>query len=221
MLVKTNLTVFNMKKCTKCNVEKELCEFNKSNLYFDGKRSECRECQKSVSKVYREKNRDIINEKVRIQYKTNPEIQKERTKKWVINHEDDYRSSYRKSSKKWEEKNKDKRREYQNNYSTQKLKTDILFKLKRNVRIRINKFLKNKKSDSSDIVGCSYLYLKEHLEQKFKDNMFWENYGDWHIDHIVPLSSAKTEEEIYELCHYTNLQPLWAEDNLKKGCKVV
>lgn len=210
-----------MKKCTKCNVEKELCEFNKSNLYSDGKRCECRECQKLISKIYREKNRDIINEKVRIQYKTNPEIQKERSKKWMINREDDYRNSYRKRGKKWVEKNKDKRREYQNNYSTERLKTDILFKLKRNIRIRINKFLKNKKDNSSNVVGCSPNYLKEHLEKQFNNGMSWDNYGNWHIDHIIPLSSAKTEEDIYKLCHYTNLQPLWAEDNLKKSNKIL
>ena len=51
--------------------------------------------------------------------------------------------------------------------------------------------------------------------------MSWENQGKWHIDHITPLSSAKTEEEVYRLCHYTNLQPLWAEDNLKKGSKIL
>jgi hypothetical protein len=53
--------------------------------------------------------------------------------------------------------------------------------------------------------------------------MSWDNYGfyGWHIDHVIPLSSAKTEEEVYKLCHYTNLQPLWAEDNLKKGSKII
>ena len=51
--------------------------------------------------------------------------------------------------------------------------------------------------------------------------MSWDNYGDWHIDHIIPLSSAKTEEEIYKLAHYTNLQPLWAEDNIKKSNKIL
>mgnify|MGYP002132731409 FL=1 len=51
--------------------------------------------------------------------------------------------------------------------------------------------------------------------------MTWDNYGDWHIDHIIPLNSAQTEEDLYKLCHYSNLQPLWALDNLKKGSKYV
>ena len=51
--------------------------------------------------------------------------------------------------------------------------------------------------------------------------MSWDNYGKWHIDHIIPLSSANSEDDIYKLCHYTNLQPLWAEDNLKKSNKIL
>lgn len=210
-----------MKKCSKCHIEKDLCEFNKSKLYSDGRRCECRECQKLISKLYREKNRNVINEKSRIQYSSTPEIQKERTKKWVLNNESDFRNSYRKSNKKWVEKNKEKRKEYMNLYTTQRLKTDVLFKLKTNVRIRINKFLKNKKDNSSDIIGCSYLFLKEHLEKQFNDGMSWDNYGKWHIDHIIPLSSANNEDEVYKLCHHTNLQPLWAEDNLKKSSKIL
>lgn len=69
--------------------------------------------------------------------------------------------------------------------------------------------------------GCSPEFLKEHLERQFVEGMTWENRNEWHIDHIIPLSSAKTEDELYELCHYTNLQPLWAEDNLKKSNKVL
>jgi hypothetical protein len=208
-----------MKKCTKCNIEKELSEYNKNKLYSDGHKTRCRECQKIESSIYREKNKEKINEKSRIQYLLNPQIQKDRDLKWKTNNLESYQKSNYERGKKWEEKNKDKRREYKNNYSTQKLKTDILFKLKRNVRIRINKFLKNKKDNSSDIVGCSYLYLKEHLEQNFKDNMSWDNYGEWHIDHIKPLSKfdLTKPEEFKQACHYTNLQPLWAVDNLRKG----
>ena len=72
-----------------------------------------------------------------------------------------------------------------------------------------------------DLVGCSPQELKIYLEQKFINDMSWENQGKWHIDHIIPLSSAKTEEELYKLCHFTNLQPMWANDNIKKGSKII
>ena len=81
----------------------------------------------------------------------------------------------------------------------------------------------SKRNKTFHIVGCPPEYLKEHLETQFVDGMSWNNYGryGWHIDHIIPLSSAKTEDELYKLCHYTNLQPLWAEDNLKKSNKIL
>jgi hypothetical protein len=80
-----------------------------------------------------------------------------------------------------------------------------------------------KKNKTFDIVGCAPNYLREHIEKQFLEGMNWENYGfyGWHIDHIIPLSSAITEEDIYKLCHYTNLQPLWAKDNLTKNNKLL
>jgi hypothetical protein len=93
------------------------------------------------------------------------------------------------------------------------------------VRGRIYTFLKlrniNKSIKTFDIVGCSPEFLKNHLENQFTEGMSWELMGRHiHIDHIIPLSSANTEDEIYKLCHYTNLQPLWAKDNLVKGTKL-
>lgn len=210
-----------MKKCTKCCIEKELLEFNRSKLYSDGHRVECRECQKIRSSIYRKKNREKINESQRVQYQLNPQIQKERSLRWKINNPENYKLSNSSRSKKWEEKNKEYRKKYKNNYSTQRLKNDTLFKLSRNIRIRINKFVKNKSKSTEIILGLPHNKLKEYLEKKFKDNMSWDNYGEWHIDHIIPLSSASSEDEIYKLCHYTNLQPLWAEDNLKKSNKIL
>jgi len=78
-----------------------------------------------------------------------------------------------------------------------------------------------KNSKTYDILGCTPQELKEHLEKQFVEGMTWENRGEWHIDHIIPLSSAKNEDEVYRLCHFTNLQPLWALDNLKKSNKLI
>ena len=70
-------------------------------------------------------------------------------------------------------------------------------------------------------MGCSFEFLKIHLESKFQKGMAWINYGKWHVDHIIPLSSATTVESISKLCHFTNLQPLWAFDNLSKNGKII
>jgi len=127
------------------------------------------------------------------------------------------------SAKIYYQNNKNKRRVYENN----KRKNDTIFKMTNSMRSRINIYLKSRKiyktNKTFEIVGCTPEFLKEHLEKQFKEGMSWENYGlyGWHIDHIIPLSSSKTEEKIHQLSHYTNLQPLWAEDNLKKGNKIL
>jgi hypothetical protein len=117
-------------------------------------------------------------------------------------------------------------RKFINEYKRKKRNDDSLCKLTDNTRRRINKFLKSnnitKNNKTFDIVGCSPEFLKEYLEKQFTNGMSWDLLGRHiHIDHIIPLSSAKTEEEVYKLCHYTNLQPLWAEDNLSKGSKIL
>ena len=74
---------------------------------------------------------------------------------------------------------------------------------------------------SFEIIGCSKDDLRKHLESKFRDGMTWQNYGKhWHIDHIVPLISSNSVDEIKRLCHWTNLQPLTAFENISKGAKI-
>lgn len=106
--------------------------------------------------------------------------------------------------------------------------TDILFVIKRNLRgrtrsaIKQKLFIKNK--NLIEYLGCTALQLRIHLQNQFKSSMNWNNYGfgrgKWNIDHIIPLSSATTVEEMYKLAHYTNLQPLWHEENQKKTNKI-
>lgn len=84
----------------------------------------------------------------------------------------------------------------------------------------IRRYVVDRKGKSHEqILGASFQAVRQFLESKFQSGMSWENHGQWHIDHIIPLSSAKSQEEFIKLNHYTNLQPLWAKDNLSKGAK--
>jgi hypothetical protein len=93
-------------------------------------------------------------------------------------------------------------------------------KIKRNLRSRLNKAIKNKHKMGSAVVdlGCSIEELYKHLESKFQPGMTWKNYGKWQIDHIKPLCrfDLTDRKQLKIACHYTNLQPLWAKDNLEK-----
>ena len=110
-------------------------------------------------------------------------------------------------------------------YYVDRRKADALFALKGRIRTRLGHALRGagytKRSKTFDIVGCAAEELKARIESRFLNGMSWENRHLWHIDHEIPLASAKTEEELLALCHYTNLQPLWAEDNLKKSDKIL
>lgn len=186
------------KICSKCGEEKELCEFVKDKTKKDGLRPNCKVCNRIYFRNKREKNPQEMSLKLKEFYSKNPHKRKE------------YRTNYKKRK---QEQRKERR------------KVDLLFVITNKMRCRIYKFLNKfkitKKNKTFEIVGCTPEFLKKHLEAQFENGMSWENRDKWHIDHIIPLSSAKTEEELYKLCHYTNLQPLWAEDNLKKGNKIL
>jgi hypothetical protein len=77
-----------------------------------------------------------------------------------------------------------------------------------------------KKSRTQENLGCDWLTLKNHIESQFYGGMNWDNRNLWHIDHVIPICSAKNEIELKELNHYSNLQPLWASDNISKGGKI-
>ena len=94
-------------------------------------------------------------------------------------------------------------------------------RLRKNIRSAFRKRGYTKKSSTYMILGESYENVKLHFESKFVEGMSWDNMSEWDIDHIIPLSSVNTEEEYLRLCHYTNLQPLWREDNKKKGSKIL
>jgi hypothetical protein len=106
-------------------------------------------------------------------------------------------------------------------------KSDPLFKLIRNARSRIGKILKlkniKKLKSTIESLGCTPEFFKKHIEKQWKPGMTWKNYktDGWHVDHKDPLDLAMTPEDVVELSHYTNLQPMWATENLKKGNKII
>lgn len=209
------------KICSKCKLELTIDDYQKDKSKKDGYRPDCKLCRKK----YVDENKHRFKER-EAQYKRNdkllnPEKYRERYKKYRENNKE----KEKQRRKTYYENNKDKHIEYSRN----KWKTDAIYRMANNMRRRMGFFISSKevidenKSKTFSIVGCSPEFLKEHLESMFIDGMTWENYGfyGWHIDHIIPLSSAKDEEELKKLCHFTNLQPLWCKDNLSKGSKIL
>lgn len=194
------------KVCSKCKESKYICDFNKDKNKKDGLKTFCRECVKIKNEIYRKKN---------------PIRYKEHQKKYRDSNKE--KESIRLSI--WRNDNKDKLNLYNIKYEKTRKNIDPIFRLRRLTKNRIYNFLKTKnitkQNRTFDIVGCTPEFLKEYVENQFTEGMSWELMGKHiHIDHIIPLSSANTEEDIYKLCHYTNLQPLWAEDNLRKSNKL-
>jgi hypothetical protein len=119
--------------------------------------------------------------------------------------------------KAWREANKEKRNAYERN----RRRTDSQFRIAANLRRRLRDALNGHTKNGSAIkdLGCSVSELKKHLEKLFQPGMMWENYGEWEIDHIKPIASfdLTDRKQLLEVCHYTNLQPLWSKDNKEKG----
>lgn len=93
---------------------------------------------------------------------------------------------------------------------------DPSYRMYQSVRNRSGQVLKGRHSPSNAI-GCAQSVLRQHLEAEFTEGMTWDRYGQWEVDHIIPLSAARSLDHLIKLCHYTNLQPLWRRDNLAKG----
>lgn len=175
------------KQCKACKKLLELDLFYKHKECAKGVRSECKKCWDKKTKKYYDSNKEKIQS-----YKANWHLENKLNPERI-----------------------EKRRAYERN----KWKTDLKFKLHKLLRYSIRRALKKriKTSSSLKIIGCSLEKAISHIESLFKDGMTWENHGQWHIDHIKPLSLAKNKKEAEKLCHYTNLQPLWAVENIKKG----
>ena len=233
-----------MKTCTICNIEKHYEEFNKLTRSPDGYYPQCKSCKRIKDNEYYNKNKEKVKIKAIEYYNENKDqvLSKRHEKKEIINqynkeYKQDNKEYIKEYNKEYRIKNKEsikerkklyrKENRYEiNEYERTKLKNDPLFRLSKKLRNRLYDFIKQSDKGfdprkTEEYLGCTLEDLKLHLESKFKEDMNWNNHGKvWHIDHIIPLSLAKNEEQLYELSRWSNLQPLYVEENLKKNNKI-
>lgn len=152
--------------------------------------------------------------------------QKRLTAQWQKNNPTKHRACQRRFREKHGKRRNEEAREYRNNWKKMKRATDPLYALKSKCSDRLRVFLKRagwrKRESVHPMLGCTYSQLRAHLESRFKPGMTWLNagYHGWHIDHKIPLASARTKKDVRRLFHYTNLQPLWQKENFSKGSKI-
>lgn len=199
------------KICTKCNNEKPI-----SHYFMDRgrRRTRCKQCiyasqdkkkKCATQKLYYQKNREERQEYNKSYYKKNRGKLIQYQKDYKKEHEDDLREYFR--------------------LNHHKRKSDPEYRVRRACRARISVALKNnakKAAKTADLIGCSISELRTHLENQFKDGMNWNNYGEWHVDHIIPCAAFDlTKPDEQRKCfHYNNLQPLWGKENCSKGAKI-
>ena len=227
-----------MKKCSKCKDVKSADDFYVDKSKKDGLQSNCKSCIKEISsaryngnrlsiierqKNYQVKNRDYVLEYKKTYYQKNKDILRDKKKQYREANKD--RIHDQKS--KFYEVNRDEILERRRKYKKERREKDPMFKVICSMRTRLSLFCKNAKLDKSfktiDSVGLSMPEFKQYIESLFSNGMNWDNYGKgngkWSIDHIKPLCTATTIDELFALNHYSNLQPMWSQDNSAKGGK--
>jgi len=290
------------KTCIKCNIEKTLSEFYSGLPTKDGLDTKCKECTLKCRREHREKNREKINHRKRIDWVKNKDIynskkkltriqnkeiilkngaekyknsvsricsrcgeekpkieffikydasdglcphckvcEAERCKKYRLQHQEElklYSQQYYSENahelnlkaKIYVHKNKDKLNSASRIRNRIRRVEDPTYKLSTNIRNRVYCLIIKRSSgikskSTLELLGCTIDEVRLHLESQFQEGMTWDNHGvhGWHIDHIRPCASFDlTDPEQQKQCfHYTNLQPLWAIDNIRKGCKII
>lgn len=214
------------KICTSCKEVKLMDDFHNHKTTPDGKQHHCKSCIK-IRKI---KDKDKNRKTDKIYYENNKEIIFEYMKDWRNNNPLYYKNCWNKekyliTQKIWRSNNKLQINERVKNYNKERRKNDPIFRLYCSVSSRIKNGLKSinevKSKRTQEILGCTFIEFKQYIELLWKPWMTWDNYGlyngelnyGWDLDHKIPISSAKTEEEILKLNNFSNLQPLCSKIN--------
>lgn len=198
--------------------KEERREYNKINYQTNA--NERREHRRK----YYQKNKNEIQKQSKKYYQNHKEKSHEYNKIYYQNNKvkaQKYYQDHKEKAKIYEQEHKEERQEYRK----KRLKNDPNFKLACYLRTRLYLAVRKNQRKGSAVqdLGCTILELKVHLENQFKEGMNWKNHGKWHIDHKIPLISFNLldREELLKAVHYTNLQPLWAEENRIKGSSLL
>lgn len=207
--------------------------FYKGKAYKGGLRPICKECTLKDCKEYNEKNQERVRIRSNQYYANN----KEKKQEYQTKHREEksqYDAIYYEKNKskilqnKTVYRNRDQYRQQAREWYNNKYENDPIFKLKHLFRVRFSKLFKGKDKTNmiKEYLGCSYEELIVYIESLWTEGMSWDNYGfyGWHVDHKRPLASfdysdENKERSLREAWHHTNLQPLWAKENLSKGSK--
>jgi hypothetical protein len=194
------------KACCTCKEWRPLTGYGKLTSHWDGLRNDCNECLRAYrASEGRKTQMTEYNKQYWVQTK---EEQTARNKQWRVDNRERYNAQQRVYMRSWEKKQRE---------------TNPAFKITKNMRCRLYHAVKAQGADKSartfELVGCTSEELMAHLEAQFIEGMSWDNYGEWHVDHIKPCAVfdmlfADQQEACF---HYTNLQPLWGPDNMSKG----
>ena len=197
----TQHIIGNRKRCTKCKIWKKTDRFCLSSKNSSGLSCECKKCKSEAWVAYHRKNKEKVRAIHKKHYYDNPDKMKLR-------------------------RENGKRRK--NELERIRDKTDICFKLNKRIRVNMNHSLKYNGTKNGrhweTLVEYTLGDLKKHLERKFINGMTWDNYGEWHIDHIIPISAFNftdpSHTDFKRCWSLKNLQPLWAFDNMSKSDKL-
>lgn len=227
------------KHCNACDRELSLESFSKGKHQTDGLQTQCKACQKIYKAAWGQKNKARERERQRREYAADPERHLLRKKAWrdanpekvkqiTERYEASHPGSRAEASKRWSERNREKRRQITRNYYAKNAEKwakwardyrnsspDRVLHCRISAQLRAN--LKSAKGGQSafKLLGYSLQDLKLHLERQFTRGMSWDNFGKWHIDHILPLASFPPGSGT-DAWVITNLRPLWAGENLRK-----
>jgi hypothetical protein len=212
-----------LKKCNKCGKDKPKEEFHKHSTAPDGKQHSCKACRKKCASKYYLNNKERITATAKEYRRKNKKRIYEHRKEWYQKNKE----SVRVKNAKCRQSNK----EYSATYKRERRRNDPVFRITSSMGTGMWICLKGlrKNSRTFSYIDKSPEELMNYLEKQFTEGMSRENYGEWHVDHIRPLASfefdkykegsAEFEALLGEAWHYTNLQPLWATDNISKGAK--